>query len=76
MWATMQGPDQGELLAALTRAEMIDRPGTRWPYSNLGYTVLVQIVERVTGVTCQDLIDRELIGPLGLTGPHGPWSPP
>jgi CubicO group peptidase (beta-lactamase class C family) len=73
MWATMQGPDQGELLEALTRAEMIDSPGVRWHYSNLGYAVLGQIVERVAGVTCEDLIDRELIKPLGLSATT--WQP-
>jgi CubicO group peptidase (beta-lactamase class C family) len=73
MWSTMQGPDQAELLQALTRAEMIDRPGTRWHYSNLGYAVLGQIVERVAGVTCVDLIDRELIKPLGLSATT--WQP-
>lgn len=27
MWATMEGPDAEELLAVLTRAEMVERPG-------------------------------------------------
>jgi CubicO group peptidase (beta-lactamase class C family) len=73
MWSTMQGPDQDELRQALNRAEMIDRPGACWHYSNLGYAVLGQIAEQVTGVTCEDLIDRELIKPLGLNATT--WQP-
>jgi hypothetical protein len=61
MWATMQGPDQQELREALTRAELIDRPGARWHYSNLGYAILGQIVEEVAGATCTELIDRDLL---------------
>lgn len=73
MWSTMQGPDREELRQALTRAEMIDRQGARWHYSNLGYAVLGQIVEQVAGIACEDLIDRELIKPLGLTATT--WQP-
>ena len=39
MWRTMRGPDTGELLEALTRAETVAGPGVRWHYSNLGYAV-------------------------------------
>jgi len=67
MWATMRGPTGPELLASLAAAEQIDRPGKRWHYSNLGYAVLGQVAERVTGQPCQMLIDRELLLPLGLT---------
>jgi CubicO group peptidase (beta-lactamase class C family) len=73
MWATMTGPDATELLAALARAEMVDQPGVRWHYSNLGYAVLGLIVQHVTGHSCEELIERELLAPLGLTGTA--WQP-
>jgi CubicO group peptidase (beta-lactamase class C family) len=73
MWTTMLGPEADELLAALTHAELIDRPGARWHYSNLGYAILGQVVEHVTGTPCEEMIDRELITPLGLTSTT--WQP-
>jgi CubicO group peptidase (beta-lactamase class C family) len=66
LWSTMHGPDDEELRAALDHAEMIDDPGVRWHYSNLGYAMLGQIVAVVTGAPCQEFIDANLIGPLGL----------
>ncbi|MEF3405361.1 serine hydrolase domain-containing protein [Agromyces sp. CCNWLW203] len=41
-------------------------PGTAFEYSNLGYAVLGQIVERVSGMAFPDFVVRELVEPLGL----------
>ena len=41
-------------------------PGTAFEYSNLGYAVLGQIVERVSGTAFIDFVTHELIEPLGL----------
>lgn len=73
MWATMQGPDDTELLASLSTAEMVARPGERWHYSNLGYALLGQVVDRVTGTPCARFIDDEIVKPLGLS--HTTWRP-
>lgn len=73
MWATLRGPDEAELLASLSRAEMVARPGERWHYSNLGYALLGQVVADVSGTSCTDFIDEQLIKPLGLR--HTTWGP-
>ncbi|GAB3259887.1 serine hydrolase domain-containing protein [Kineosporia babensis] len=73
MWASMQGPDRAEFLELLARAEFVDEPGVRWAYSNLGYAVLGQVIAAVTGQTCEDLIDHELLKPLGLNSTT--WQP-
>lgn len=67
MWASMRGPDREQLRSALAGAELVDRPGARWHYSNLGYAVLGQVVEEVTGTDCASVIDTRLLGPLGLS---------
>lgn len=67
MWESMRGPDSRTLLQALPRAELVDRPGARWHYSNLGYALLGLVVEEVTGESCSALIDRTLLAPLGLS---------
>jgi CubicO group peptidase (beta-lactamase class C family) len=41
-------------------------PGMGFEYSNLGYAVLGQVVERVSGISFTDFVTRELIEPLGL----------
>lgn len=66
MWESMRGPDASTLRRALPRAELVDRPGARWHYSNLGYALLGLVVEEVTGESCPVLIDRTLLAPLGL----------
>jgi CubicO group peptidase (beta-lactamase class C family) len=66
MWDSMLGPDDLQLREALVRAELVDRPGARWHYSNLGYAVLGQIVEEVTGTACRALVEQRLVKPLGL----------
>lgn len=40
-------------------------PGSRSAYSNLGYLLLGQIVEKVTGERFEDFMAREVLAPLG-----------
>lgn len=42
-------------------------PGTRWEYSNLGYFLLSQVVERVSGMTLRQYADRHMFAPLGMS---------
>jgi CubicO group peptidase (beta-lactamase class C family) len=50
------------------------QPGTGFEYSNLGYGVVGRVIERVTGARPQDVVDRLLLHPLGLT--HTTWTQP
>ncbi len=42
-------------------------PGTRYAYSNFGYAVVGRIVERVSGVTYEEFVKREVLAPAGIT---------
>lgn len=42
------------------------RPGTRFSYSNLGYTLLGMVVEAVAGEPYEAYLDRTLLTPLGM----------
>lgn len=42
-------------------------PGARFEYSGEGYYYLQRVLERLTGLSLQDLAERELFRPLGMT---------
>ena len=41
-------------------------PGTRWSYSNTGYTILGRVLERVTGKPLGTLLEERIFRPLGM----------
>lgn len=42
-------------------------PGTRWSYSNTGYTILGRVLERVSGKPLGTLLEERIFEPLGMT---------
>lgn len=42
-------------------------PGTRYMYCNTGFTLLAEVVERVTGQTFADYTQAQIFEPLGMT---------
>ena len=53
-----------EVLRAGVRFSTI--PGTRYEYSNLGYALLGQVIEAVSGCSYQAFVTENLLMPLGL----------
>ncbi len=51
-------------------------PGTAWSYSNTGYALVGMIIERVTGRTWQQEVDRRVVKPLKLRDTHLPGTSP
>src|SRR5690606_16379646 len=47
---------------------LVSTPGQRMVYSDLGYIVLAEIVERVAGTTLDRFLAAELFIPLGMSG--------
>jgi CubicO group peptidase (beta-lactamase class C family) len=64
-----------ELIAALQAAPVIE-PNTRLNYSNLGYGLLGQVIERITGEAYRAWIMREIVAAAGLeeTAPDMPLA--
>lgn len=54
----------------LAQQELNFPPGERYLYSNSGYFLLSQVVERVTGATLREWAAEHLFGPLGMTDTH------
>ena len=44
------------------------RPGEKFAYSNVGYTIAGAMAEKATGKAWEDLVKREVFEPLELTG--------
>ncbi len=54
-------------LATLARAPGLP-PGQAWAYSNLGYALVGHVAESRTGIDFEELMRREVFGPLGMEG--------
>jgi CubicO group peptidase (beta-lactamase class C family) len=42
-------------------------PGTKWNYNNSGFFLLGYIIEKVSGMTYQDYIEKNVLKPAGMT---------
>ncbi|MEV7782407.1 serine hydrolase domain-containing protein [Kitasatospora sp. NPDC088351] len=51
-------------------------PGQGWHYSNTNYILAGMMIERVTGRSWADEVERRIIQPLGLTGTSMPINSP
>ena len=54
------------VVMALANHPAMYRPGDWWSYSNSNYTLLARLIERVTGTSYDQYLQRALFGPLGL----------
>src|SRR5215467_2807025 len=45
---------------------LASEPGTKWEYSNCGYNLLGLILERVTGISFNDLLHQRILDPLSM----------
>ena len=50
-------------------------PGTKWKYSADGYFYLQRVVEHLKGGTLDALMQKEVLGPLGMTRSAMVWTP-
>ncbi len=79
-WERTRGGGFNELAASsIGPDDIVCPPGRRFHYSNVGYGVLGEMVARLRGEAWDDVIDRELLGPLGMlrtsTRPVAPFAP-
>ncbi|MBN8842210.1 MAG: beta-lactamase family protein [Sphingomonadales bacterium] len=59
---------RGDIIKLLGRQKsLVFKPGTRFLYSNSGYVLLAEILERATGRSYPDFARDSIFGPLGMT---------
>lgn len=42
-------------------------PGTRWAYSNIAFEVLADVIAKISGMSFEDYIERNVLTPAGMT---------
>lgn len=55
---------------AVRLRELNFEPGSRYVYNNLGYALLAEIVQRVSGQSLREFSAERIFGPLGMTSTH------
>lgn len=67
-----------EMYSAIHKIAPASTPGTKYEYSDLGFIILGELIERVGGVPLDEFMRKEIWGPLGMTStmynPTGPWK--
>lgn len=66
LWSNFQFPTDSELRAEMAEQVLLFRPGQKLKYSNLGITLLGQVVEPVSERPFAEYVDEKLLTPLGL----------
>ncbi len=56
-----------EFYEAVRSAPLVVAPDSKWMYSNVGYFLLGQVVERVSGKTLRQFAADEIFAPLGMS---------
>ena len=70
----MQQPASAESIIQRYALGALDfEPGTRWSYSNTGFIILGRVVERVSGQSFADFLNRRIFQPLAMR--HTTYEP-
>ena len=65
-WVTLRFPSREEWLASLPRVKIAIPPGSAFKYSNLGYTLLGEVIERASGQPYAEYMREAIFEPLGM----------
>lgn len=66
----------GELARAAMRRPPVAAPGAAWHYSNTNYVLAGMVIEKVTGHSYQEEVERRIVRPLGLEDTSLPGTSP
>lgn len=58
---------RAKALAMVDTSPLLSPPGTQFVYSDLSAIVLMQVVERITGLPFDQVLQQDVFGPLGMT---------
>ena len=67
-WSDDDFPDRETVRREVRQQLSFAEPATTFRYSNIAYVLLGEVLEAVTGRTFEALLQRDVLGPLGLKG--------
>lgn len=56
-----------EMIDLFKNKPMEFAPGEKWNYNNSGYVLLGEIIEKVSGMSYGDFVEKKIFAPLGMT---------
>jgi CubicO group peptidase (beta-lactamase class C family) len=60
--------NQTQLISwTLDNQPLLHEPGTHFQYSNFGFCLLGRVIEKVTGITYEDYVRKNILEPCGIT---------
>jgi CubicO group peptidase (beta-lactamase class C family) len=65
-WDTPDFPSMRHILDNLDKVEVVIPQDSAWKYSNLAFSLLGEVISRLSGKPYMDYVRSEVIGPLGL----------
>ncbi len=74
-WRDEDPASQDDILRLVRRQEALNfEPGSEWMYSNTGFTVLAEIVSKVSGLPFPEFMRRRVFEPLGMLATRFPGN--
>ena len=65
-----------QAVAELKNAELMAPPGKAWRYANVNYVLAGLVVERASGMSYADYVERRIFDPLGMDDSTAKGPPP
>lgn len=59
-----------EIIATFKNRPLDFPPGTKWSYSNNGYILLGALIEKVSGSSYSEYLEKNIFKPIGMTHTH------
>jgi CubicO group peptidase (beta-lactamase class C family) len=66
-WQPFEPTEWAQLVAMMPYQELGFKPGSKFSYSNPAFIYLARVIEKVSGVSYQTYIQRNILTPLGMT---------
>lgn len=59
-----------DIICFALNQKLSDNPGKKYMYSNLGYCILGEVIEKVTGMKYEDYVQFAILQPIGIYDMH------
>ena len=66
-WQPFEPTEWAQLVAMMPYQELAFKPGARFSYSNPAFIYLARVIEKVTGLSWQTYVQRNILTPLGMS---------